>query len=222
MSKSQDRKPSKVVSVDPQILAVASQDPVRALSWVIVNNSGVSLDTLARLLTQIIANKDLVVLLMSVAASVVVRGRYTFILPSRQGFEKYPELVILSPRPDVPDQFNHHALHCLGHLALHVDGSSFAKDLIAKAGSSITGEGCPANEAGSINSECARAWPPGEAMRTITALQGDANVRGACTRVMKAVPKWSKEFSGMMGPAGKPEKPVETVTLWELPPKPSA
>lgn len=151
-------KTTKPTTMTSEFRAAAIADPNGAMAFMFLSAFGVDLSSLVTIALKLVSTKDVPIILMAINAAVQIRSNVTFVGPEHGKIKsKYPELIIEGSR-NVPDVFNFSALHALGHVLCHLSSHGLARNALKKAGSCVTGEGCPDSDAGKINKEVAISW----------------------------------------------------------------
>jgi len=196
MSSKLVRSDTKKVNHTPAFSRAASDDPLGSLAYMILSAFGVSLTTIMEICDKILADNNIPIAMMCIAAGVQIRGNVTYVGRDFSNIrETYPQLVIEGDR-DTGDVFNFGALHAVGHALCHLSRDSIATAVIKKSGSCITKESVNQTDAGSINGEIADGWAPEDValFRQWSSATGSSKA-AAITGIFDSIKPKAKAFS---------------------------
>jgi len=200
--------------MSPAFVQAAAKDPLGGLATMFLAAFGVTLATLMSVADKVLAKKDANLIIMSFAAGVQIRANVVWVTREFGSIKTlYPELIIEGTR-GVRDIFNFGALHALGHLLGHVSNHGNAKNMLAKAGSCITGTGVTDSEAGSINKEIAASWTADDrAAFNVWVADRKMTMGDNLDKVVGSISALAQNFSKVVGanPAGRTGAAVEEV-----------
>jgi hypothetical protein len=149
---------TKPSNLNTGFLRAASADPEGSLAYMLMAAFGVSLTQCMILVEQMIANKDVAVMLLCLTAGVQIRNNVVFVGPQYGNIRvKYPQLIIEGNR-DVKDMFNFGACHICGHIIAEISSHGLGMKILQKAGSCVTGKYLTESDAGKINGEVYRSF----------------------------------------------------------------
>jgi hypothetical protein len=188
---------TSIVDRSAEMKAAATKNPQGALAFTFMSAFGFNLEDAMMVFNKIVGNNHWHMIAVVMAASVQIRQNVVFIGEDWKGIKNdYPEFVIVG-RSDAKDRFNFSAMHIVGHLVCNfATKSKLAQRALRKGGDCITGNFCPENVAGKVNSEIAGQWSRESKNEVLNSVRlYDSDVLSAQVDALEAMAKeFAKQF----------------------------